>query len=279
MNFAEAYFTGLSPDGPNGDFLQSYQARLLYKLADRLKLVYSFRTDADTPYAKDADMPTMIYPEVDAVTEPALEVTEELYLSVAAGIINEAAADETNEFMRVRERMDLYRQAINNARLFETQEPPSEEVFADVRNFARGVLTHQPHFPLHPAIVIGFGFNLADSLDNPYYGSQHVSWSLTDYRLAYVLAELYEAKTRQLIINKNEKEFIESVKTILFEAQKDIELDAETLLDIWAIDNGMSFAPLTRLYTAFQESPAPLPNTMQVFNRRITAAYETSLIA
>ncbi|MBB20847.1 MAG: hypothetical protein CMP20_15530 [Rickettsiales bacterium] len=277
MNFAEAYFTDLSTKGPNADFLQSYQARLLYKSAERLSLVYSFRTDTDTPYAKDAGLPTMVYPEVVDVPDPAPEGVQELFMSVAAGIINEAAADETNEFMRVRERMALYRQAINNARLFESQEQPSEEVFMDVRNFAKGVLMHQPRFPLHPAIVIGFGFNLADSVDNPYYGSQHVSWSLTDYQLAYTLAELFETKTRYLITQGGEPEFNESVKTILFEAQKDIELDADKILKTWAMDNGLSFAPLTRLYSAFEESPAPLPNTMQVFNRRIRAAYETSL--
>jgi len=283
MNFAEAYFTNLAPDGPNADFLQSYSARLLYKAGDRIDAIYAFRDNIDAPYAKDATLPVMMLPKTFEEAEDTPADLKELYLSFAIGVVNKTSATETNEFMRARERMALYLQAISNARLFKTQEPPTDNVFSDVRSFAKSVLMHQARFPLHPAIVIGFGFNVADALDNPYYGSQHVSWSLTDYQFAYVLAELYEQKTRELILqgasNNDEQEFMDSVKEAILQAQYDIEFDVEDILKAWATDNGFSFAPLTRLYAAFKESPAPLTNSLQVFNQRIQAAYETSLIA
>ena len=272
MDFGTAYFTSLAPDGPNGDFVQSYSTRLTYGLATRLNAVIAFPS-TPTPYASDLPLPRLAVAEPLKASPTPSQVVE-LYLAVAAGIINQNARSVTSKGMRVRERMKIYSIIIENALRVKKETP-----YADVNAFVKGLKTYEATFPLHPALVVGPGFNIADSIYHPYFGAHHVTWSLQDNPFAFSVAELYESHVRQLVLSDApaEAEFIELLENVLNYAQFEIEGDVKQVLRAWASDTEISFAPIVRLYVSTVESPAPFPNSLQVFNDRITAAFVTSL--
>lgn len=276
MNFAAAFFTDLSPDGPNRDFVPSMRARLLYAHKQRLD---PHQDDARTesPYALDAPVPHIV-PVVIKDDETVGEIPElDTYMGLITGRFNEAARLRLGREMRTRDAVDLFTKVISNGLRCD-----SAQYFPDVQAFAESIKARQAVFPLHPALVIGFGFNVADTLFHPYYGARHTSWSLTEDKFAFRLAKLYEKHVRDIVLDRANSNdfatysFVKAIDRILQEVQNDVSfIDTKDFLKAWAKNGSYSFAPLVRLYAAFVEPVFPFANFMQVFDERITAAIAT----
>lgn len=273
MNFAQDYFTRLDAKGPNADFLQSYSARLTYAIANQVNMISSFPITAE-PYAKDAEMP-VLSPIQAVENEDRLEETDELVVSRVAGLFVENSEFFLRKDMRVRERMAAYILIIQNGLRFKKD---TQTGFQDVDEFVKGLQYHKAVFPLHPALVVGPGFNLSDSIDNPYYGTHHTTWSLQKNPFAFKVVEMYEKHVRRLVTDENEKDlqFMQLLRDVFSTFETDIEQDPMDVLSSWARDDNFSFAPIVRLYVSHKESPAPFTNTLPLLETRLTTAFITS---
>lgn len=278
MNFAAAYFTNLGPDGPNEDFVPSMRARLLYAHRHRLGHTHTPQK-TESPYAPDAQLPHL--PPVPQTAGPSGQIEPrpelETYIALIAGRFNEAARLRIGREMRTRDAVKIYTEVISNGLRCD-----SCELFPDVNTFTESLKDRAAVFPIHPALVIGPGFNLADTLFHPYYGARHVAWSLTEDLFAFRIAELYEERVRSIVrgtyssTDQSVADFLSAIEEINEQVQPDVELiDTSLFLKAWADNPEYSFAPLVRLYAAFTEPVFPIANFMQVFNKRITAAVVT----
>jgi hypothetical protein len=256
------------------------RARLLHAHKQRLD-PHQDKIKTESPYALDAPLPHIdpVSTAVDQDEGPSdASDAVRTYIGLITGRFNEASRLRLGSEMRTRDAVALFTQIISNGLRCE-----SATHFPDVQAFADSLKAREAVFPIHPALVIGFGFNLSDTLFHPYYGAQHPSWSLTEDSFAFRLAELYEQHVRNIVLGKTStkndfvaRSFLEAIEQINQQVQSDVSfLDTQEFLQAWANNKSYSFAPLVRLYAAYAEPVFPFANFMQVFDKRITAAVVT----